>query len=75
MLPAPNRQPVAVTERGVNVGTTGNMVIGLTCVGIGVWAIEWRGAGSTETILTIAGAFFILFGLYRAILAMVNIGT
>ncbi|MEE2788353.1 MAG: hypothetical protein VX589_13505 [Myxococcota bacterium] len=57
------------------MGTTGNMFIGLACVAVGVWAVEWRGTGIEETILTVGGAFFILFGLYRAIIAMINIGA
>ena len=60
---------------GTNLGTAGNMMVGLVSVGVGVWAIEWQSSGSDESLVTVSGAFLILFGLYRAIIAMVNIGA
>ena len=53
----------------------GNMIIGMGAVGLGIWAVEWHSNTVDETYMTIGGAFLILYGLYRAIIAMVNIGA
>ena len=56
-------------------GTTlGNMIVGMGAVGLGIWAVEAQSNMVDESYMMLGGAFLILFGLYRAILAMVSIG-
>ena len=50
------------------------MIIGMGAVGLGIWAVEAQSNMIDESYMTLGGAFLILFGLYRAIIAMVSIG-